>query len=338
MLLSTFRLRYALSILTLALASCEQTTSPSTGQDIADLVWKSDGSGLVGLIQQSLTSPRQYAVTLIDANGAITSTLNTSEKSTGTFSPALLLSEDNSNAIVELEKCTGANCISGAYRVALSSADAKVLAANVNLLTASPDQKEIVVLQGSGASARKLVTVLDYSVSPMITRQFFVDSIAMSRGLWLNDQKVALTISDSITDHYYVAIYDTGGRRIQSIPDAEVSLHGTAYVSATNELFVRQNNWRIARINLTTNTRTEVLSDSVSSMSVSRDGKTMVYILLTDLTNSLRVLNLATGATAVLSTDHALFSAISPAGDKVAYASYRSDSFYEVKVIPLVIP
>src|SRR4051812_23396380 len=99
--------------------SCDTSTPPNAGQEVADVAWKSDESGLVGLVQQALTFPRQYSVTLLGADGAIQSTIATSDKATGQFSPSILLSQDNASAVVELNRCDNNGCTSNVYTVPL---------------------------------------------------------------------------------------------------------------------------------------------------------------------------------------------------------------------------
>ena len=335
---------------------CDSGTQTTQNQDVVEIKWQSDGSAIFGFIQAyastiNSTQPSiAYNIARFNADGSLAQNYNTNgfasrptDPNTGqveSFAPAIYLSSDGSTLVAQLEN--------DLYRYNTKTNFLTKLQTLFHLIYASSDLKYVIGTPSPANQPIKTIQVYDISVSPIrLVTHFDVSGATTSPGIWLNNGTFGISCTDSIGDH--ISIFDTAsiGIPISVIDGAETQFHNTVFNPQTNDLYVRNHagkttDYYVAKINLSSMTRTNLVNFSVDNFDISSDEQILIYSAsdsVNSTTNgtSIRARNLQTLKEQTLATDNLRFIQLSPAQNKLAYIS-GTFSFNQIRVIPFSRP
>jgi len=313
---------------TLALFNgCSQTTD-YTQQDFGNLSWKPDGSGMYGLFEKQLTTvgSDSYIIGVFDQMGALAGTVPTSDKATN---PNFFLDPAATHAVVQL----GPNL----YRVDLPSGNQTLLTTKVRLFVASADLHYAVVTASPDGQPIRTISVLDlWSDKPREVKKWDLGGVSDNSGIWLKNGTFGLTVNNGAIQ---INIYDTLGRSVDSVSNAEDLFHNGNYVAATDEFYFRSSSVTLSgidRFNFTTRVRDHVFTgESADNFDVSADGR----ILAVKTSSGISVLNTKTLAKSFVTNDGIWWGVfLAPAGDKLAYIHSQSSTIRDVHVLSFTSP
>jgi hypothetical protein len=339
-------------------AGCDSSSQNVQVQDISEIEWQSDGSGIYGFLQSYISTVNTstpvtgYDIAKFDASGSLIHTYTNSVKSrpydpaTGevdSYAPILFLSQDGNTIVTQFE--------GDFYRFKPATNTLEKLITQFHLIVVSPDLHYAIGTPSPSQYPTKTLDGYDISSSP--PRQIFhlpYVSLAVSiTGIWLSGGMFGVTLKDSVGTN--IAIYDTTGVVRMSIPGAETAFHNTVYNAAANDLFVQNHagktsppDYSVDKINLTSSVRTNILNFAVENFDVTSDEQSIVYsandsVHQTKNGISLKIRNLQTSqeAASPLATDNMAYVILSPIADKLAYLS-GDINFKQIRVIPFTRP
>jgi len=333
------------------MSSCSNTTDTSVAQQVYEIAWLPDESGMLAYIDK--TSISSLDGSSIDgqnlyhagSDGTIGNSIKPADAApnqTG-YAPIVSVSPDGHTAITSF--ITNSSGTPDIYSVDLSSGNVTDIIQNTDLLGITPDQKFVETTPSAANNTAKLLVLYDRSANPIrlhLPEQTVAGAVS-NRVLWIDDAHFAATIYDSTgadqTPWYHVTIFDTDGTVTQSIPNADVPLHASAYAAKSGDLFIRTHANGIDKIHLTTSARTSVLPDSVESIDVSGDGTLLVYSsgASTDFYMGYAV-NLANGDKATIASSM-IAPILSPNADRVAFIHQLSGgASSDIQVITVQTP
>ncbi len=311
---------------TLALFSgCSQTNTDYTQQDFGNLVWKPDGSGMYGLFEKQLitVATDAYIIGVFDQTGALTGTVTTSDKA---INPDFFLDPSATHAVVQL----GANL----YRVDLPSGNQTLITTKVRLFVASPDLHYAIVTPSPDGLPVRTISVLDlWSATPREVKKWDVAGVSDNSGIWMKNGTFGLTVNNGALQ---VNVFDTLGRLVDSVLNAEQVFHNGNYLAATDDFYFRTGASGIDRFNFTTRARDHVFTgEAADNFDVSADGR----ILAVKTPSGISVLNTKTLAKSFVTNDAIYWGVfLAPAGDKLAYIHQQSSTIRDVHVLNFTSP
>lgn len=335
-----FKIRLSIGIafvlaLGFSLSSCDNTQTVDV-QLVKDVQWLPDGNSMLALVERasqgtaSSSTYDAFDLYRVSADGRIGDKIGLPSPVYLGYVPGVLISSDGSRALLE----SGQNIA----RVDIGSGVSTIVLPKTYLLTASPDQRYIVTTS-DGGTAVKLCVVYDVSQLPARrVSQFNAVNSENYAGMWLDSGRFVLTQYDS-THTDYLAIYDTLGRLVQTIDNAQAPFHGSRYVAQTRELFVLDRLNHGVRINASTGERlTIVPTSSVNSMDAASDGSVVAFSALD--TNSNRILRAVEVATLTQKdfSAGAITVAVAPSGNRIAYIRYSDPYNQDIKVEAISFP
>ncbi|HET6402837.1 MAG TPA: hypothetical protein VFH95_15740 [Candidatus Kapabacteria bacterium] len=333
------------------LAGCSNTTATSVSQQVFEIAWLPDESGMLAYIDKvsisSLDNSQIEGQNLyhVGSDGSIGNSMNPADAPVNRsgYAPIVSVSPDGHTAIASFINGMGMPDI---YRYDLSGGNVTDIIQSSYLLGVSRDMHYAATTTLAANPDYRLIELYDLnSLQPLLPKQT-ITGPASNRVLWIDGTHYAITIQDSVgsdnTPRSHVAIYNTAGDITQVIPNADVPFHASAYASKSGDLFVRTYTDGIDKINLTTFVRTSVITDdSVNSMDVSSDGTLLVYS--SDALNNngsfpAYAVNVANGHKANIGTS-VTTPILSPRADKVAFIHQISGgSSQDIQVTSVSLP
>jgi hypothetical protein len=306
-------------------AGCDTTTTNTLGQLVDEIAWLPDESGMIAYVDKTTYNSLDGSTTEganlyhVGSNGSLGNSINGNDVGIiwGGYGPVVYVSSNGQTAITQFG--------SDIYTVPISSGNITDIIRSTALLGVSLDGKYAATnISSNGAAA--IFTIYDLSSTPPTPSPAkTIPRLLSNRVLWLNNDHYAVTILDSLgadqQPFSHVTIFDVNGDSLMAFPNGDVSFHASAYSPGSNDLFVRTHNMGIDRINLTTLTRTSIVTtDSVESMDASSDGSILVYSSADSATQYiLYAVNVATlHSQAVASASNIIVPILSPKFDRVA--------------------
>lgn len=333
------------------LAGCSNTTNTSVSQQVFEIAWLPDESGMLAYIDKvsisSLDGSQIEGQNLyhVGSNGSIGNSMNPADalQNPSGYAPIVSVSPDGHTAIASFINGTGLPAI---YRYDLLGGNVTNIIQSSYLLGVSPDFHYAATTTLTAGYPYRLVELYDLnSLQPLLPKQT-IPGAASNRVLWIDGTHYALTIQDSVgpdnVPRTHVAIYNTAGDLTQVISNADVAFHASAYAPKSGDLFVRNYTEGIDKINLTSNNRTSVITDdSVNSMDVSSDGMLLVYSSDAPSNNATYpayAVNVANGHKTTIGTSVST-PILSPNADKVAFIHQISGgSSSDIQVTGVSLP
>jgi hypothetical protein len=343
--LGLFALPFITATATILLAGCSSTTNTTASQSVYEIAWLPDESGMLAYIDKvSISSLDGSAIEgqnlyHVSSDGTIGNSINPADANPNQYGypPVISVSPDGHTAI------TGFG--TDIYRVDLSGGNVTDIIQNANLLGVSPDMKFAATTVSSANNTAKLLALYDLSTSPIrlhLPKQT-VAGAASNRILWIDGSHFAITIFDSVgsdpNPYNHVTIFDTNGGITHVIPNAQVSLHASAYASKSGDLFVLNHALGIDRIHLATDSLTHIITnDSVESMDVSSDGSLLVYSSgASTQSYSAFAVNVGNGHTQNIGSS-VITPILSPNADRVAFIHQLSGNSSDIQVVTATLP
>ncbi len=339
------------------LGGCSSTSTSTVSQYVDDLAWLPDESGLLAYIDKvtisSLDGSTIEGANLyhVSSSGSIGNSINPSDEPINSlgYPPIVVVAPDGHSAITPFSN--------DIYRVDLTgSGGVTDIIQNEGLIGVSRGSQYVSVTSVASSDATKLVTMYRLTGGTAQTplnggRPYTIVGVNSQRFLWLDDAHFAATIYDSTgaggIQFNHVTIFDTAANKLLDIPNAEVSLHASAYAPKSGDLFVRNYASGIDRIHLDWNNlldtlRTSIVTgDTVASFDVSSDGTLLVYsseALSTNGNYPAYAVNVSNGHRSALASN-VIAPVISPNADRVGYIEKADASGDEtVGVIAVTLP
>ena len=334
----------------LMIAGCSTTTNTSVSQQVYEIAWLPDESGMLAYIDKvsissldgsSIEGQNLYHV---GADGTVGNSINPADAAPNPYGypPVIAVSSDGQTAITSFS--------TDIYRVDLAGGNVndiiRVQGESTNLLGVSPGMKFAATTVSAANNTSKLLALYDLTTSPIrlhLPEQTVAGAVG-NRVLWIDGSHFAITIFDSLgadqTPYNHVTIFDTSGAVAQVIPNASVPLHASAYASKSGDLFVLNHALGIDRIHLATDSLTHIIAnDTVESMDVSSDGTLLVYSSgeSTQQYQGIEV-NVANGHTVNLASSM-VAPIISPNADRVAFIHQLSGgTSSDIQVVAMLPP
>jgi WD40 repeat protein len=323
-----------------ALSGCDSSPNVLTQQEINELQWMPDGSGLLAVIlqiSQDVTTGNQIAqaqLFRVSASGTIGSAFNIPDKSLPYGYPTIIaISKDNRTAITQLGTTV--------YRVDLNANTALAMVKTQYLMGASQSLKYALVTQTDAAQRTRFASIYDVSGSTARkVKDFTMNGVYGTRAIWLGDSIFCIWGFDSV-GYSQTQFYDTTGRVVHTLQTSVPPNNLAAFASDANALFLWNSaSQGIDRYDLSTGaTKTILSNDSVETMDVTPSGNLVAYSSGGSVVPfALYALNPINGNRANIGSS-AYEVALSPLGDKVAYSTVESGlKAVNIRVVPISIP
>jgi hypothetical protein len=332
----------------LFLTGCDTTTTSTLSQQVYEIAWLPDESGMLAFINKStynsIDGSTTNAANLYHAgsDGSLGNSINGSDVTITwtSYAPIVFIASNGQTAITQF-----GNDI---FSIALSSGNVTDVIRNTALLGVSPDMKYAETSTLAGGLAANILTNYNLTTgtpAPIFPRKT-IPGLISNRVLWLNNGRFAATIFDSLgpdqEPYSHVTVYDATTANCDSVmgfPNGDVSFHASAFSSGSGDLFVRTHNLGIDRINLNTLVRTSIITnDSVESMDASSNGSLLVYTSADSATrNNLYAINVANGHSALVASS-IVAPILSPMADRVGTIHLIDGSNSDIHVYPAVLP
>ncbi len=322
---------YLLLLLAAVVSSCSEITPLNQFQDIAEVQWKPDGSGMLSLLERANgdnggTLNGAYSLYELGGDGSLGSEYETGTTAIQGFSYAIFMNDNGTKAITQM----------GAYDVYEIDIPAKKATKRIDdlyLIAASRDGRFVVGTFSPPRQPIKTVTLFDISTStPRKITQFDVSGVNTNRGIWLDDSTFAIAVADSIGNH--INVYDTAGVLLQTIANANISNHNIHFDSDSKNLYFRNNDGNVIKQNIVSGARaTIVTKNTVQNFDVTKDETVIVYSILETNTGVLYKHSVTSGADTKLADDVLAGAYLSPIEDKIAYTRLIEINQQGVKVI-----
>jgi hypothetical protein len=322
---------YLLLLLSAVVSSCSEVTPLNQFQDIAEVQWKTDGSGMLSFIERANgdnggTLRGAYSLYDLNSDGSLGSLYETGTTAIQGFSYTIFMNDNGTKAITQM----GAYDV---YEIDIPSKKATKRITGLHLIAASGDGQYVVGSFSPPRQPIKTVTIFDMtSDSPRIVKQFDVAGIKNNRGVWL-DGTFGAAVVDSVG--YHINIYDTTGATIKTIGNADISNHNIHYDNDTKNLYFRNNDGNIERQNIATNARVKLIGKFfVQNFDVTGDESVVVYSILETDKGVMYKYVVSSGTETQLTDDVLAGANLSPLEDKLSYIHLVQVNQYGVKVIP----
>lgn len=323
---------YLLLLLAVVVSSCSEVTPLNQFQDIAEVQWKTDGSGMLSFIERANgdnggTLSGAYSLYELNSDGSLGSQYETGTTAIQGFSFTIFMNENGTKAITQM----GAYDI---YEIDIPSKKATKRIAGLQLIAASGDGRYVVGTFSPPRQPIKTVTIFDMTPdSPRVVKQFDVAGIKNNRGVWLESGTFGAAVADSIG--YHINIYDTTGTKLNTVANADISNHNIHYDNGSKSLYFRNNDGNIERQNIITNARTMLIEkSSVQNFDVTDDESVVVYSILETDKGVIYKYVVASDSQTQLTDDVLAGAYLSPLEDKLSYIYFVEVNQYGVKVIP----
>jgi hypothetical protein len=331
---------YLLLLLTTVVSSCSEVNPLNQFQDIAEVQWKADGSGMLSLLERANgdigeTLSGAYSPYILNSDGGIQGDISTDMISTPDMSYyTLFMNDDGKSAIAQLNKIVGTTIKYYVCRIDHSTGQIDTVLPDLHLIASSPDGKYLVGSYSPPRATIKTVTLFDISgVSPRKITQFDVDGIDYNRGIFLSDGSFGVAVADSIGKH--INIYDTTGALLQTIANAGISGHNIHFNSNSKNIYFRNNDGNLIKQNIVSDARATIIAkNSVQNFDVAKDESVLVYSILEMGKGLLYKHSIGSGTDTQLADDVVAGAYLSPLEDKVAYKYHIEINHQGVKVIP----
>lgn len=320
-----------LLFLAAVVSSCSEITPLNQFQDIAEVRWKTDGSGMLSFIERANgdnggTLNGAYSLYELNGDGSLASQYETATTAIQGFSYAIFINDNGTKAITQM----------GAYDVYVIDIPAKKATKRIDdlyLIAASKDGRFVVGTFSPPRQPIKTVTLFDITMStPRKIMQFDVSGINTNRGIWLDDSTFAIAVNDSIGNH--INIYDTAGVLLQAIANANISNHNIHFDSDSKNLYFRNSDGNVIKQNIVSGARaTLIQKNTVQNFDVTNDETVVVYSILETNKGVLYKHSVTSGADTQLADDVLAGAYLSPLEDKVAYTHLIEINQQGVKVI-----
>ena len=349
--LSGFLASSAMLLLLSAMSGCSNTTDTSVSQQVFEIAWLPNESGMLAYIDKvtisSLDGSQIDGQNLyhVGSDGSIGNSMNPADaaQNPSGYAPIVSVSADGNAAVASFINGVGLPDI---YRYDLSGGNVTDIIQSTYLLGVSPDLHYAATTTLSAGYPYRLVELYDLnSLQPLLPKQT-IPGAASNRVLWIDGTHYAITIQDTLgadnAPRFHVAIYNTAGEITEVIPNANVPFHASAYAPKSGDLFVQTYREGIDKINLTTSIRTSVITnDSVSSMDVSSDGTLLVYSSDAPSNNATYpayAVNVANGHRSNIGSG-VIAPILSPNADKVAFIHQISGgASSDIQVVGVTLP
>lgn len=323
---------YLLLLLAALVSSCSEVTPLNQFQDIAEVQWKNDGSGMLSFVERANgdnggTLSGAYSLYELNSDGSLGSQLETGTTAVQGFSFTIFMNDNGTKAITQM----GAYDI---YEIDIPSKKATKRITGLQLISASNDGRFVAGSFSPPRQPIKTVTIFDMTPdSPRIIKQFDVAGIKNNRGVWLDNGTFGVAVTDSIG--YHINIYDTTGVLINTIGNADISNHNIHYDKDSKYLYFRNNDGNIERQNVVTNGRMMMVEKStVQNFDVTDDESVVVYSILESDKGVIYKYVVASDTEMQLTDDVLAGVNLSPLEDKISYIKFVEVNQYGVKVIP----
>ncbi|HEY6171385.1 MAG TPA: hypothetical protein VIX80_03905 [Candidatus Kapabacteria bacterium] len=324
---------YFLLLLAAVVSSCSEVTPLNQFQDIAEVQWKNDGSGMLSFIERANgdnggTLSGAYSLYELNSDGSLGSQYETGTTAIQGFSFAIFMNDNGTKAITQM----GAYDV---YEIDIPSKKATKRITGLYLIAASNDGRFVVGTFSPPRQPIKTVSIFDMtSDSPRVVTQFDITGIKNNRGVWLDNGTFGVAVTDSIG--YHISIYDTTGTMLNTIANADISNHNIHFDADSRYLYFRNNDGKVIRQNVATNERETVINKpTVQNFDVTADEYFVVYSILESDKGKMYKYYVDQRLEFSAITDDVLAGAyLSPLEDKLSYVHFVVVNQYDVKVIP----
>lgn len=323
---------YLLLLLAAVVSSCSEVTPLNQFQDIAEVQWKTDGSGMLSFIERANgdnggTLSGAYSLYEVNSDGSLGSQYETGTTAIQGFSFTIFMNDNGTKAITQM----GAYDV---YEIDIPSKKATKLIDDLYLIAASGDGRFVVGTYSPPRQPIKTITIYDITSStPRMIKQFDVSGIKSNRGIWIDSSMFGVAIIDSVG--YHINIYDTTGAKLNTLGNADISNHNIHYDSDSKNLYFRNNDGNVIKENYVSGARTTIIGkNTVQNFDVSKDETVVAYSILETDRGVLYKHSVTSGADTQLADDVLAGANLSPLEDKISYINLIEVNQYGVKVIP----
>lgn len=318
-----------LLITLLVISGCDEPLQDTRIQDVGGVAWLPGGDRMLVFVEQQdyvqNTSWFEYKLKEASREGKIGRTI-APEISYAVVSPDIYISTDGQFAVTQLGN--------DLFRIRLSDGSKTLLASKLNLFVVSPDLKYALVTHAGLDQPIKTMSLLDISANAHVVKEFQLDSLIIHRGLWLKDNRFALTFKDS-TGLPYVALYDTTGTQSSVFRNAELPYQSSDYDPVDDLLYVRTLQDEIHRISVSTGQRITLL-EQANNLDV--EGDLMAYIREESGKRTLYLRDLRSGVESKVADNPLRFAYLSPDRQRLAYLKEVRFMFDELVTVPVTRP
>ncbi len=322
-----------LFLILILVQSCSEIIGSDEYQDIAELQWKHDGSGMVGFVEHinanaSVQASGLFDIYSIRTDGSLDKKSSSGYRAVQDVSFTIFMGDDGMSAVTQL----------GAYntcRIDLTSLAVTPIIPDLHLYAVSPDLRFVVGSYSPPRQPIKTVSVYDVSVSPVrLVQSFDLPNIKNTRGIWLDSGRYALAVNDSAGSH--IEIFDTLAGKILTFPNTDISNHNVAYFPGSGNLYVRDNAQWLVLCNLQTRERQTLINLDVKNFSITNDESTCVFTVFEEQKIKLKKRRLPSGIDETLADDDIIRGPfLSPDNKKIAYIRSGGINIDVVKIIDL---
>ncbi len=338
-----------IAALAFSVAGCDTSSTTTLEQNVDEIAWLPDESGMVAYIDKTYESTIDGSQTEganlyhAGSDGSVGNSINGNDVTitwTG-WAPIVFVSANGQTAITQFG--------SEIYNIPLGGGSITDIIQRSALLGVSPDMNYAATTTSAKGNAATILSRYDglstSSIGLLSPRQT-IPGMLSNRVLWIGNTQYAVTIFDSIgpdtADYDHVAIYDaTSGNTVMTIPNADVSFHSSAYSSGSGDLFVRNHVQGIDRIHLATGKRDSIISnDTVESMDASSDGLLIVYTSggASRAYGSMYAVNVTNGHTSAVLATSITAPILSPKADRVACIHQIDGNNSDIQVFSVTPP
>lgn len=322
---------FFLLLLAAAVSSCSEVVPLNQLQDIANVEWKTDGSGMLTLIEQAngdigQTLSAAYTLSDVEQDGTLGAEYSTGTTAIQGYSYSIFMNKDGNRAITQM----GAYHV---YEIDIPARSARKVIPDLYLIAASDDGRFVVGSYSPPRQPIKTITIAElYTDTFRIIKQFDVNGVKNTRGIWLGNGSFAIAVNDSVGSH--ITVYDTTSLVLTTIGNADITNHNIHYDEDSRNLYFRNNDGNVERQNVVTGERKMIVfKATVQNFDVTDDESVAIYSILETDKGVMYKYTIATEAEVKIADDVLAGAYLSPSEDKVAYLYLKQLNYYDIKVM-----